>query len=161
MIALVRVDSRLVHGQVVEAWLPHLRVRRVLVADDEVARSQLAGLALRLAVPAPVQVEVRALTGLDFAPFEEAEEPIFLIVRDLEAVRLARQQGLGASPLNLGNLHFSPGRAQVTPSLFMSRGDADLLEGLAREGMAVEARAIPREPPLGLGEILDRARLGR
>ena len=34
MIALVRVDNRLVHGQVLEAWLPRLGARRLLVADD-------------------------------------------------------------------------------------------------------------------------------
>lgn len=160
MIALVRVDSRLVHGQVIEAWLPYLRVQRMLVADDEVARSPLASMAFRMAVPSSVQVEVFPLTGLDFAPFERAADPIFLIVRDLRAVQKARQQGLGAAPLNLGNLHFSPGSAQVTPSIFMSRLDAAVLEELARQGMSVEARAVPKEPPLGLSEILGRARMG-
>ncbi|MDR0966862.1 MAG: PTS sugar transporter subunit IIB [Myxococcales bacterium] len=158
MIALVRVDSRLVHGQVIEAWLPHLGVHRILVADDETARSPLASMAYRLAVPPSVQVEILPITGLDFTLFEHAAEPIFLIVRDLNAVRQARLQGLGATPLNLGNMHFSPGRAQVTPSLFMSQVDASVLEELARGGMPVEARAIPREPPLGLSEILCRAR---
>ena len=40
----------------------------------------------------------------------------------------------------------------------MSHSDVDVLEDLARHGMSVEARAIPRESPLGLSEILDRAR---
>lgn len=159
MIALVRVDSRLVHGQVIEAWLPYLRVHRMLVADDEVARSPLAGMAFRMAVPPSVQVDVCPLTGLDFTPFERAAEPIFLIVRDLGAVQKARRQGLGAAPLNLGNLHFSPGSAQVTPSIFLSRLDATVLEELARQGMSIEARAVPKEAPLGLNEILGRARM--
>ena len=158
MIALVRVDSRLVHGQVVEAWLPYFRVERMLVADDEAAQSPLAAMAYRLAVPSSVRVEVLPLTGLDFTPFERAADPIFLIVRDLGAVQQARGQGLGAAPLNLGNLHFSPGSAQVTPSIFMSNRDVDVLEDLARHGMSVEARAIPREQPLELSEILGRAR---
>jgi len=36
-IALVRVDSRLVHGQIIEAWVPYLKIRCICVANDEVA----------------------------------------------------------------------------------------------------------------------------
>ncbi|HEX8536183.1 MAG TPA: PTS sugar transporter subunit IIB, partial [Cystobacter sp.] len=50
MISLVRVDNRLFHGQVVEAWLPHLKVSRVIVADDEAAASPLVRAAMALAV---------------------------------------------------------------------------------------------------------------
>ncbi len=49
MISLVRVDNRLIHGQVVEAWLPHLKVSRVVVADDEAASSPLVRAAMSLA----------------------------------------------------------------------------------------------------------------
>ncbi|HMK71946.1 MAG TPA: PTS sugar transporter subunit IIB, partial [Myxococcaceae bacterium] len=31
MISFVRIDNRLIHGQVVEAWLPSLKVGRVVV----------------------------------------------------------------------------------------------------------------------------------
>ena len=50
MISLVRVDNRLIHGQVVEAWLPHLKVSRVVVADDEAAQSPLIRAAMGMAV---------------------------------------------------------------------------------------------------------------
>ena len=46
MISLVRVDNRLIHGQVVEAWLPRLKVKRVVVADDEAAANLLTNPAL-------------------------------------------------------------------------------------------------------------------
>ena len=51
MIALVRVDNRLVHGQILEAWMPRLRATALVVADDDAARSPLARAAMTLAVP--------------------------------------------------------------------------------------------------------------
>ncbi|MFL5446580.1 MAG: PTS sugar transporter subunit IIB, partial [Myxococcales bacterium] len=48
--ALVRVDNRLVHGQVLEAWVPALSVQAILVADDEVAGNALARAAMGLAI---------------------------------------------------------------------------------------------------------------
>ena len=32
-----RVDNRLVHGQVIEAWLPYTGARHLIVANDELA----------------------------------------------------------------------------------------------------------------------------
>ena len=32
-----RIDNRLVHGQVIEAWLPHIRAKTLVVANDDLA----------------------------------------------------------------------------------------------------------------------------
>ena len=60
-IALVRVDNRLVHGQVLEAWLPALSAQGILVADDEVAGSALARAAMSLAIPKKVAFRIGPL----------------------------------------------------------------------------------------------------
>ena len=57
-VALVRVDNRLVHGQVLEAWLPALDAQGILVADDEAAGNMLARSAMALAIPPGVKFEV-------------------------------------------------------------------------------------------------------
>ena len=46
MITLVRVDNRLLHGQILEAWVPRLEIEKVTVADDAAAASPLALAAL-------------------------------------------------------------------------------------------------------------------
>ena len=50
-VALVRVDNRLVHGQVLEAWLPALDAEGILVADDEAAGNVLARSAMARSTP--------------------------------------------------------------------------------------------------------------
>jgi mannose/fructose/N-acetylgalactosamine-specific phosphotransferase system component IIB len=109
-----------------------------------------------LAVPGRVSVEVAAPEGIDFAAFEQAPEPTLLLVRDIASVLLARRHGLVCPTLNLGNVHFSPGRAQITPSVFLSPEELASLEALAAEGVRVEVRAVPREKPLPLSEVLLR-----
>ncbi len=58
---LVRVDNRLVHGQVLEAWVPALEAKALWVADDEAAGDALAQLAMGLAIPSGVTLEVMTL----------------------------------------------------------------------------------------------------
>jgi len=72
------------------------------------------------------------------------------------ALTRAREGGLTPSlapRLNLGNVHFGPGRRPVSPSVFLAGPELDALRDLARAGFELEARAIPSEPPAGLAEI--------
>lgn len=39
-VVLARVDDRLIHGEVVTAWIPTTRTTRIIIVDDEVAADQ-------------------------------------------------------------------------------------------------------------------------
>ncbi len=159
MIALVRVDNRLLHGQVLEAWIPRLGAGAVVVADDEAARSPLAQAAMSLCCPAEVPVEVLPLDRVDFAALAARPAPVLLLVRDVAGLTSAVARGLtpGLAPrLNLGNIHFAAGRRPVSPSVFLAEGELAALRALAAAGFQVEARAVPTDPPAGLEELARR-----
>ena len=157
MFALVRVDSRLIHGQVVEVWLPLLKVRRIVVADDLAASTPLIRAAMGLAVPAPIQVEIAPLAQVDFARLGASPERVLLLLRDVEAAQRARERGLSTASLNLGNLHFAPGSVQVSPSIFLRPADLAILRTLGAAGTALDVRAVPSEHSLTLADLEARA----
>jgi len=159
VIALLRVDNRLVHGQVVETWVPRLRIRRILVADDEAARSPLAQAAMTLALPDDLPVEVAALESIDWAAEAARPEPVLVIFREVADLVRAAARGLTpalAPRVNLGNVHFSPGRRPLTPSVFLDAREMEAVGALASRGFEVEARAIPSQPPTGAEELTRR-----
>ena len=57
-ITLVRVDNRLVHGQILEAWVPFLRASCIVVVDDRVASDYYCETVIRMAVPREVEVVI-------------------------------------------------------------------------------------------------------
>lgn len=156
MISLVRVDNRLIHGQVVEAWLPHLNVQRVAVADDEAAGSPLMRAAMGLAVPGEVEVTIQKLGEVDFAALSKDPRRTLLLFRDVSGVVEARKRGLEFRHLNLGNVHFSAGRRKVSPSVFLDSKELGELKELSSAGVLVEASPVPHGQPLSLGEIQQR-----
>jgi PTS system mannose-specific IIB component len=156
VIALVRVDNRLLHGQILETWVPALGARRVVVADDEVAGNTLARTAMTLCLPPGLEVDVLPLDRVPWGTLASTREPVFVLVREIGA--LARAIAAGLSPaqaprVNVGNVHFLEGRRAVTPSVFLSEDELRTLRDMDAAGFAVEARAIPREPPAGMAEI--------
>jgi PTS system mannose-specific IIB component len=156
VIALVRVDNRLLHGQVLEAWMPKLGATTVVVADDEAAASPLARAAMTLCVPCEIPARIERLGNVDFAALAASKAVALLLVRDVAGLVEATRRGLTparAPRLNLGNIHFASGRRPVTPSLYLTGEELEALKGLAAAGYTVEARAVPTEAPLGLEEL--------
>jgi len=156
VIALVRVDNRLLHGQILETWVPRLGIDEVVVADDEAAASDLARAAMTLCVPPELPARIQPVADVDWRKLAEGRRRVLVLVRDVGALAAAHAAGLvpaQAARVNLGNLHFSEGRRPVTPSVFLSDADLDALRRLAADGFEIEARAIPSEPPAGMGEI--------
>lgn len=156
MISLVRVDNRLIHGQVVEAWLPFLKVSRVVVADDEAAHSPLIRAAMGLAVSSTIDVRIEPLDEVDFGGLSQDAVKTLVLVREVEGVLSAGRRGLKLAQLNLGNVHFATGRKQVSPSVFLSQEELNRLKMLAEDGVQVEARGVPADRPVGFGEMVER-----
>jgi PTS system mannose-specific IIB component len=159
LISLVRVDNRLLHGQVLETWIPRLQVTAVVVVDDEAAASPLAQAAMSLCCPAEVPVEVLPWAAVDFAALAARPDPILVLIRDVAGLTAAAARGLTpalARRLNLGNVHFTAGRRPLTPSIFLAEEELAALRTLAAAGFEVEARAIPGDAPAGLDELARR-----
>jgi PTS system mannose-specific IIB component len=156
VIALVRVDNRLLHGQILEAWMPRLGVDEVVVADDAAAASDLARAAMTLCVPPDLPVRVLALADVPWAELAAAPQRVLVLVREVAALAAAWRGGLTpalAPRVNVGNVHFGEGRRPVTPSVFLAGPELETLRELAAAGFELEARAIPSEAPAGLADI--------
>ena len=148
----LRIDSRLVHGQVVEAWLPALKADRVVIVDDAAAESQLTRAAMRLALPPEITLTV---VGPDEAGLEilDGEHRPLILVPDIQtALRLVDRLDSSAADLliNVGVVHHAENRRPITPSVHLSQEELDMLSGLSARGIAVEVRGLPSHPPISV-----------
>ena len=156
MLALLRVDNRLIHGQVVQAWLPALKVQRVVVADDEAAASPLSLAAMGLALGDEAELRCVPLGQLDVRALASDAVRTLLLVRDVAGAVAVHARGLSSGTVNVGNVHAAPGRGAVTPSVFLSTGELSQLKMLSDAGLQVEVRAVPSERALGMEELSKR-----
>lgn len=148
---LVRIDSRLVHGQVLEAWAPQLEVDAILVVDGP-----RAGDAFHRAIFGALSrpgLEVRVETPQDAAALLGGAwqtRRVLVLFEGLPQALAGRAAGIPFRHLNLGNLHPRPGSRPVTASVHLTPEDWRDLARLRAEGVEVEARAVPgdRSPPL-------------
>ena len=156
-VVLLRVDERLVHGQVTVGWGMRLRPARYVVVDDDLAEAQWEQDLFRLGVPAESEVEFIAVEEARsrFQDWDGAPSSTVLLTRDLDhMLRLARGGVLEGREVNLGGIHHAPGRDRVLPYLFLSTEDRDRIRDLLAEGVRVEARDLPDAPRTRAGNLL-------
>lgn len=145
-IVLFRVDERLIHGQVILGWGRHLRPDRYVVVDDELAGSEWEKELYRLTLDGDSEVA--------FLTVEEARDAvgglrsekarIVLLTRDVDHMaRLSRGGLLAGAEVNLGGLHYRPGRTEVRPYLHLDAEDREAVRTLTEEGVTVTGRDLP------------------
>ncbi|MDX6768234.1 MAG: PTS sugar transporter subunit IIB [Elusimicrobiota bacterium] len=145
-VELLRIDDRLIHGQVVEGWLPHLKAEHVVVwsGGDEVARALM-----QMAMPPAVTLEVQPaaaplLSALADGP-AKSKKTLVLVPGPAEALALL-EGGLSVAVVNVGGLHYNAGKVQLGKALFLDDADRRALAGIARRGVRLEGRALPSDP---------------
>ena len=155
-LVLVRVDCRLIHGQVIEAWVPHLKADCLVVAHDETAEDPVQKSILSMSVPPHVEVCIQplreAVHTLCDGRFQGRR--VILLLASIDDAFFCYRAGLHFTHLNLGNLHCTTGKTRVSSYLSLDDRDVDHLRRLKDEGVVVEARPVPRSPSCGLGELV-------
>jgi mannose/fructose/N-acetylgalactosamine-specific phosphotransferase system component IIB len=161
-IVLVRVDSRLVHGQILEAWIPYTRAEALIVVDDEVEKNLLKRSVMEMAVPSSIEI--------DFSSIKEAAQKyrdggftkkrLIVLFSSVGGAKAAFDEGFRFDCLNLGNMHFCEGKIQVSSNLCVGLDDTAEIEQLSNQGVSIDTRSVPGERKLDLKSIFKKVRCG-
>lgn len=150
----VRIDNRLVHGQVTVAWTRRLGVRRLVVCNDDVAADDLQRVLLPQAargLPTDVLSVADALAG-------PAGGGVMIVVKHPgDAFRLI-DGGLRPGVVNVGNVAPRPGTGykMVTRSVAVTPAEAAGYRKLAAAGVPLVSQLMPQDKPAGFVALLDR-----
>ena len=146
----VRIDNRLVHGQVIETWLPYTRAKTLVVANDDLAYDEMRQEIIGLAIPVGIQ---HRFVSIDYLPrllqsserLRSSANVLFLFATCADAWR-AFELGFSFDHLNIGNIHYGPGRRQVCDHAALSREDIACLRSFSIKGVELDFRCVPNTP---------------
>jgi mannose/fructose/N-acetylgalactosamine-specific phosphotransferase system component IIB len=157
-VELLRIDDRLVHGQVVEGWLKALRINHIVVVSDSVEADETQKALYLLAVPYGVQLTFATVAGAAQAwnaDLWKEDRALVLVSTPEEALRLF-ESGAPVKSVNLGGLHFRSGRVQILKGISIDDQDVRALKKLSAGGVVLEARPLPLDEPVDIALYLQR-----
>ncbi|MCD6533585.1 MAG: PTS sugar transporter subunit IIB [Deltaproteobacteria bacterium] len=156
---LFRVDDRLIHGQIVAAWVPYTRATRIVVADNQLPGNLLQSKILRMAVPPKLRVEILSVRQAVTFMGQQRSGPGLLTIMlfaGLEAVVQAIDEGLCLTELNLGNIHNAVGKLQIADSISLSRSEIACLRTLQKHDLKITVQPVPTSPAIDVFTLLQR-----
>ena len=154
----IRVDNRLVHGQIIEAWVPYIQAGRIIVVNDDVASDPFRESVIRMAVPINVEVDV-----YDIAEFvrqmgsEKRNHGNTIVLFDnIGDVIEAFRHGYRFEKLNIGNVYDEDGKIRCSSTIFLNETDLNAILYLVDAGVAVKLRCVPRDKSIDFVEMMKR-----
>ncbi|BBS38848.1 PTS galactosamine transporter subunit IIB [Enterobacter cloacae complex sp. 2024EL-00215] len=151
-ILLTRIDNRLVHGQVGVTWTSTIGANLLIVVDDEVAKDD-------------IQQKLMGITaetygfGIRFFSVEKTtaiiakaapHQKIFLICRTPETVKKLIEGGVPLKDVNVGNMHFSEGKKQISSKVYVDDNDLSNLRFIKRSGVNLFIQDVPGDAKEGI-----------
>ena len=162
MIKLVRLDERMIHGQVATKWSRLLQVNRIVVADDTAAASDVIQKSLMMAAPTTCKtaiVTVDKSIALCNDPRAESLS-ILLIVSTPENLLRVVKEVKGVPQVNVGNYgriapkHGDQMRKTYHRNLYAYDEEAAILKEVIATGIPCNMQTIPDDAPLDLAKVL-------
>mgnify|MGYP006068424505 FL=1 len=151
----VRVDDRLIHGQVVTQWVKVFKAQKIVVIDDTVAKDKMQKNILKFAAPSDIKVSILSV--------EKAAEvweknkfgnlSVFVLFKDVKQIAKLKEKGVSFDEITLGNMSIVNGRKQIYKSTGFTEEEAQVLFDLQKDGMHIFFQTQPTDKKESLDAI--------
>jgi len=157
-ISLVRIDDRLIHGQVAMGWTKMLNASVIVVPDDEAAADPIQKTAMKAATPIGVRSAIVGIAdAVDLLKGPKLKnDRVFVVARNPAAVVGLIKAGLEIKKIIVGNMRMSDGKKRITKEVAASQEDWNFLKEIDAKGIEMTAQWLPGGDSKNFNEILNK-----
>jgi mannose/fructose/sorbose-specific phosphotransferase system IIB component len=154
-IQLIRIDDRLIHGQVVVGWVKALGIERLVVVNDAIAKNAMQKTLMEMAVPTGLKVSFYTVeeAAAAFANTHDKTRSLLLFSNPVDVLAFM-EKGAPLSSVNVGGMHFCEGKRQVCKTICVNEEEVAAFKELKARGVEMEIRAVPGDMKESLEKFL-------
>lgn len=158
----MRIDNRLIHGQVTASWANAIHTNRLIVTNDQVSRDPIQQMLLPQAARGIPTLVLSIEDTLNYINSEKGQkENIFVLAKlPSDALRLL-EGGIRPQEINVGNQAPTPGTKfkMVTHSIAVTSEDAGIYRAIAAKGYRLTSKMMPSDRATDFLDALARNKL--
>lgn len=156
-IVLCRIDDRLIHGQVVTAWVKQTNGNRIIIVDNPLTKDAFMQKILKAAAPPSVKVDVLTIDDaaevLKDSPVEG--ERIIILVKVPEILEALIDKGVIFDKIILGGMGAKAGRAKFNKNVSASPEEVATMKRITNKGTAIYFQLVPTEKATDIQKLLE------
>ena len=148
-ISFVRVDDRVIHGQIVTAWSKEFPCDGIIAVDDKIAQDPVLSNVFKGAAPSGVKVWIFDIkTALEKLPkIIESNKKYFIIAKTPVVFQKLTEGGADLrndnnNKINVGPMHLKDGARTIGPNAAVTKEEEEAFDYLAQR-YKVEFKLIP------------------
>lgn len=151
---LARVDDRLIHGQVMTAWMKLLPAKEILITDDKVAKDPFMTQVLTMAAPAGVKVKVYSVEQAADALKEGLKLPSIMLAKTPLTYKKIIDLGAEIPEINIGGMGISGERKTLYKNIAADQQERDAIKEFINKGIQVKIQVIPADKVVDVSGLL-------
>lgn len=157
-IALCRVDSRLIHGQVLTKWLGQSDANRIIVMSDMLKQDPFMKNIYIMAAPPGAVIDCYGIDeGCENWKNDQfGKGKVLILFGDLKSLLEAWNKGFTVDRVQIGGLGGGPKRKTVFQNITLDDHDVAILKELAAKDVEMYFQTIPEDTPQTLSQILKK-----
>ncbi|EPO5265073.1 PTS mannose transporter subunit IIAB [Providencia rettgeri] len=158
VIALARVDDRLIHGQVATRWTKETQVKRIIVVSDDVAKDQVRSTLLKQVAPPGVTahvVDVAKCIRVYNNPKYAGERVMLLFTNPTDVKRIV-EEGVDVKSVNIGGMAYHEGKTMVTNAVSINQEDIDAFNYLNDKNIELEVRKVSSDSKVYMMDLINK-----
>jgi len=142
-VLILRIDDRLIHGQVIAGWVRPSGIKSIILASDKIYQDEWACNAYRLAVPAGIEFSCANIKKCAERINQSNKERIMIIVESVKDASNLVEAGVRINEVNIGGLSYREGTREIAPYIYLSPEDIESVVHLHHLGIKVIGKQLP------------------
>lgn len=155
-IALIRVDFRLVHGQVVVKWSKVVKAAKIIVINDVIANDKTLKSVYKMAAPDGVKVLCYSFEKA-MAKYKEnqfGEGRAMVMFKDINDCYRAWKAEFDMPKVQLGNAPRGAGKKPLSNEVYATQEEKELLKEMAQAGVDIVIHTIPEAAGIPFNKLI-------
>lgn len=155
-IVLIRVDDRLIHGQVAAGWSRATGATHIVVANDEVAADTTQKALLKVATPTGIKSSILSVDAASelLNGTKLAKDKVIILVRGPADLLRLQKNGLELKQVNIGNVRMADGRQRLSKEIAATPEEILQWKELDALGVEMTAQWVPGGPSSAFTQVL-------
>jgi fructoselysine and glucoselysine-specific PTS system IIB component len=145
MIKLLRIDHRLLHGQVVFSWTKTLGVSRIIVVDDETAKDEMKKVSLNLSKPVGVTLNIFSVKDIlaKMPKVEQLKDNIMIVFSGTKGALEFCKGYPKVTEINYGGIANKANSKQYSNAIFLNEEELEDSRKLKEMGINLYMQQVP------------------
>ncbi|MEE0108428.1 MAG: PTS sugar transporter subunit IIB [Merdibacter sp.] len=159
MIIQIRVDDRLIHGQIAVVWSKQFNTTHMVVANDKAAANEVQQMALKMATPSGIKVLIRSVDDAIkiFNNPKSEKVKMFVLTNSVrDALKIALNCDVQSiNVANVGRFDSSDKKFKLNSDVVCNPEELEALKEVSNLNIETIHWVIPTNPKITIKKLLE------